>query len=110
MNHTLGLLLLGLFVTVSVAKIEYAVLVAGSSGYQNYRHQSDICHAYHVLTNGGVHPDNIVVMMADDIANNSENPYPGQIFNHPDGQDVYAGVQIDYRGNDVTPENFLAVL
>lgn len=24
----------------------WAVLVAGSSGYSNYRHQADICHAY----------------------------------------------------------------
>ncbi len=32
------------------------------------------------------------------------------MFNHPDGEDVYTGVRIDYRGKDVTPEKFLAVL
>ena len=48
--------------------------------------------------------------MYDDIANNSQNPFPGQIYNHPNGRDVYAGVKIDYRGKDVTPEKFLAVL
>lgn len=110
MNHTLTLLLLGLLVTSSVAMDKWAVLVAGSKGYSNYRHQSDILHAYHVLINGGLDPNKIIVMMEDDIANNSENPYPGQVFNHPDGQDVYAGVKIDYRGSEVTPENFLAVL
>lgn len=49
-------------------------------------------------------------MMYDDIANNPENPFPGQMFNHPDGQDVYAGIKIDYRGKDVTPEKFMAVM
>lgn len=49
-------------------------------------------------------------MMYDDIASNKDNPYPGKIFNRPNGSDVYAGVKIDYRGKDVTPENFLAVL
>lgn len=49
-------------------------------------------------------------MMYDDIADNSENPFPGQLFNHPDGQDLYAGLKIDYRGKDVTPEKFMAVM
>jgi legumain len=49
-------------------------------------------------------------MAYDDIANNSRNPYPGQIFNKPDGDDVYAGCNIDYSGRDVTPANFLAIL
>lgn len=26
----------------------WVLLVAGSRGYYNYRHQADICHAYHV--------------------------------------------------------------
>ena len=46
----------------------------------------------------------------DDIANHKRNPFPGQIFNHPDGKNVYDGVKIDYYGEDVTPENFIAVL
>ena len=89
---------------------QYAVLVAGSNTYSNYRHQSDIFHHYHILVNRGVKPEHIIVMAYDDIANNRRNPYPGQIFNHPDGSDVYAGVVIDYYGKDVTPENFIAVL
>ena len=28
----------------------WVLLVAGSRGYYNYRHQADICHAYHVRT------------------------------------------------------------
>uniref|UniRef100_T1JY55 legumain n=1 Tax=Tetranychus urticae TaxID=32264 RepID=T1JY55_TETUR len=88
----------------------HAVLVAGSNEYYNYRHQADVCHAYQVLRNHGVPAENIIVMMYDDIANNTENPFPGQIFNAPNGPDVYAGVSKDYIGNEVTSENFLGVL
>ncbi|RRT44549.1 hypothetical protein B296_00043676 [Ensete ventricosum] len=79
----------------------WALLVAGSSGYGNYRHQvvelggflmSNVCHAYQLLRRGGLKEENIVVMMYDDIANNPLNPRPGVIINHPQGHDVYAGV------------------
>ncbi|XBH79187.1 hypothetical protein VPH35_105218 [Triticum aestivum] len=88
----------------------WAVLVAGSSGYGNYRHQADICHAYQILRKGGVKEENIVVFMYDDIANNPLNPRPGVIINHPEGEDVYAGVPKDYTGEAVTAKNFYAVL
>ena len=47
----------------------YAVLVAGSNTYSNYRHQSSIFHHYHILAERGVNPNNIVTMAYDDIAN-----------------------------------------
>ena len=59
----------------------WVLLVAGSRGYYNYRHQADICHAYHIVSSHGIPDENIVVMMFDDIANAKENPIPGQIFN-----------------------------
>lgn len=93
----------------------YAVLVAGSHTYGNYRHHADVAHAYHVAVAGGIPKDNIIVMMYDDVVNDNENPYPGQLFNAPTddgtpGVDVYAGVAKDYVGNDVTAANFLAVI
>ncbi|KAI1706533.1 peptidase c13 family domain-containing protein [Ditylenchus destructor] len=88
----------------------WALLAAGSNTYGNYRHQADVAHAYHMLRNHGIPAENIITMMYDDIANNSENPFPGKIFNSPKGKDVYKGVKIDYKEKDVTPENFLAVL
>ena len=33
--------------------------------------QADVCHAYQILRRNGVPPENIIVMMYDDIANNS---------------------------------------
>ncbi|KAF6261372.1 vacuolar processing enzyme 1b, partial [Scenedesmus sp. NREL 46B-D3] len=75
------------------------------------RHQSDVFHAYQVLVAGGYRPDHIVVMAYDDIANNPENPMPGKVFNKPvRGPDVYSGVRIDYKGEQVNAANFLAVL
>lgn len=92
----------------------WAVLIAGSNGWYNYRHQADVFHAYQVITEKGVKPKNIITFAYDDIASYSRNPFPGKVFNKPtyddEGVDVYEGVQIDYRGGDVTPENFLAVL
>ncbi|KAL4018969.1 hypothetical protein IC575_022601 [Cucumis melo] len=88
----------------------WAVLVAGSSGFGNYRHQADICHAYQLLKKGGLKDENIVVFMYDDIATNVLNPRPGIIINHPQGEDVYAGVPKDYTGEHVTAQNLYAVL
>ena len=55
----------------------WAVLVAGSNGYFNYRHQADICHAYQILRKNGIPDERIIVMMYDDIAHNTNNPTPG---------------------------------
>lgn len=88
----------------------WALIVAGSNGYFNYRHQADACHAYQVLHAHGVPDENIVVMMYDDIAHNVENPVKGNIINRPGGPNVYTGVPKDYTGIDVNPEKFLSVL
>ncbi|CAF4014288.1 unnamed protein product [Rotaria magnacalcarata] len=88
----------------------WAVLVAGSRDWVNYRHQADVCHAYQILHKNGIPDSNIVVMMYDDLAHHWRNPTKGIIINHPKGNDVYHGVPHDYTGKDVTPENFMNVL
>ncbi|XP_004681662.1 PREDICTED: legumain isoform X2 [Condylura cristata] len=88
----------------------WVVIVAGSNGWYNYRHQADACHAYQIVHRNGIPDEQIVVMMYDDIANSEDNPTPGVVINRPNGSDVYAGVPKDYTGEDVTPQNFLAVL
>jgi len=101
---------LGFCATVQAAGQNWAVLVAGSNGYYNYRHQSDICHAYQIFKKNGVPDSNIIVFMYDDIANNAQNPHKGSIINTDNGPNVYPGVPKDYTGATVTPENFLNVL
>ncbi|CAJ0957131.1 unnamed protein product, partial [Mesorhabditis belari] len=88
----------------------WAVLVAGSSGYINYRHQSDVSASYQLLIERGVPRDQILVLMYDDAANHTNNPYPGKLFNWPNGPNVYEGVRVDYRTKEVTWENFKAVM
>jgi legumain len=73
----------------------WAVIMAGSNTYGNYRHQADACHAYQIVRKNGVPESNIIMLAYDDIANNSENPFPGKI---------------DYKGKDVNAANFLKVL
>ena len=88
----------------------WAVIIAGSSGYANYRHQADVCHAYQILHAHGIPDDHITSFMFDDIANNFQNPNKGKIFNEPNGSDVYAGVKKDFTGHQVTPKAFLDAL
>ncbi|KAF0682664.1 Aste57867_25223 [Aphanomyces stellatus] len=99
----------------AVSADHWAVIVAGSTGYWNYRHQADACHAYQVVRRHGIPASNIILMMYDDVANSKENPYPGELYNKPktfksQAVDVYKGCHVDYRGDDVTPEKFLQVL
>ncbi|XP_061374750.1 vacuolar-processing enzyme-like [Gastrolobium bilobum] len=94
----------------NVQGTRWAILLAGSNGYWNYRHQADVCHAYQTLRKGGLKEENIIVFMYDDIAFNEENPRPGVIINKPDGDDVYEGVPKDYTGEYVTADNFFAAL
>jgi len=88
----------------------WAVLIAGSNTFGNYRHQADVLHAYHVLSNNGVKDEHIVLMHYDDIASDPSNPHPGTVINSPNGTDVYAGAPKDYTGDDVNAQNFLNVL
>jgi len=94
---------------------DWAVLLAGSRTWGNYRHQSDTCHSYQIVHKFGIPDERVIVMQYDDLAKDPSNPYPGQIFNKPTaagtpGVDVYQGCKKDYTGAAVTPDMFVAVL
>ena len=63
----LSLVLLLTLISFTLAKYK-AILVAGSNGWENYRHQADVCHAYQILHRNGISDSNIIVMMYDDLA------------------------------------------
>lgn len=93
----------------------WAVIVAGSNTYGNYRHQADACHAYQIVKKNGIPEERIIIMQYDDIAKNGQNPFKGQVFNKPTskgvpGVDVYAGCGKDYTGSAVTADNFIHVI
>lgn len=102
------LIIAGLF--GSALQANWAVVIAGSKGYDNYRHQADACHAYQTLLKGGIPASNIILLAFNDIANNLRNPLKGKMYNHPDGDDVYAGCKIDYEKYHVTPKNYINVI
>ena len=82
----------------------WAVIMAGSDGFSNYRHQSDSHHAVKVMLENGIPRDQIIHLAKDDIANHYWNPVKGSIFNAPTkegtpGENVYDSTEIDYRGD-----------
>lgn len=110
---------LGLVVLAAAAAAgeNHALLIASSNGFQNYRHQADVGHAYQMLTLGGFKAENIVTFMYNDVANHKMNPVPGKLFNRAaksleEANDVYAEVKdhIDYQWTDLTGANILAAL
>lgn len=70
-NHSLAIFLILAVAIPAALSTNWAVIVAGSNGYWNYRHQADAHHAYHVIQNYGISQDNIILMVYDDIANDS---------------------------------------
>ena len=76
MNKYIILLALALTFVSAAPEKNWGVLVAGSKNYQNYRHQSDVFHAYHILKDHGIPEENIILFAYDDIANSRSNPIP----------------------------------
>lgn len=106
----LSLILVILNVVLSESSSTWAILVAGSRGYEDYDFEGDVCHAYHILRDHGIPKDRIITMMYDDVAYSKSNPTPGVIINWPNGSNVYKGCEVDYRQNEVTPDNFIKIL
>src|SRR5436853_4393176 len=106
----LSLVLLLTLISFTLAKYK-AILVAGSNGWENYRHQADTFHAYTELIQNNISVNDIILFAYNDIAYNPLNPTPGLILNRPNGPNVFPGnASITYSGNDVTPEKFLSTL
>lgn len=76
-----------------------AVLICGSEGWYNYRHQADLLYVYNTLKKNNFTDDDIILIMRDDIAYNPKNPYQGDVRVAPDGENLYQDVLIDYRAD-----------
>lgn len=101
--------------TNAASAAEWAVIVVGTKGWVNYGQQAEAAATYQLLVKRGIPKTNIITMMYGDIAYAAENPVKGKLFAKPTakglpGTDVYDGIIIDYRGGDISPENFLKVL
>lgn len=94
-----------------VSSAKYAILIAGSRSWENHRHQADIFYMYKLLKERGFDDNHISMWAYNDIVNNSLNPYKGQIFHYLTNENIYPGDdKIDYKGKEVTGNNFLKFL
>jgi len=67
---------------------------------------------YRTVKRLGMPDSNIILMLADDMACNPRNKFPATVYANP-GQllDLYGdNIEVDYRGYEVTVENFIRVL
>ncbi|KAK9705601.1 hypothetical protein RND81_07G069500 [Saponaria officinalis] len=78
----------------------WAVLVCTSRFWFNYRHMANTLSLYRTVKRLGIPDERIILMLADDMACNARNKL-----------NLYGdNVEVDYRGYEVTVENFLRVL
>lgn len=88
----------------------WALVVAASEGWNNYRHQSDALAIYHILRESGYDDDHIVLIINNDLAWDSHNIFPGNIFNDISlGNNLYDDISIDYLTKDISPDKLEGV-
>ncbi|KAK6456750.1 peptidase C13 family-domain-containing protein [Scheffersomyces xylosifermentans] len=90
----------------------WAVLVSTSRFWFNYRHMANVLSLYRTVKRLGIPDSQIILMLSDDIACNARNAFPGTVFNNMDqALDLYGdSIEVDYRGYEVTVENFIRLL
>ena len=90
----------------------WAILVSSSKYWFNYRHAANVLSIYRSIKRLGIDDSHIILMLADDMACDLRNPWPGTIFNNRHHQlNVYGNdAEVDYRGEEVTVENFIRLL
>lgn len=71
---------------------------------------------YRTVKRLGIPDSNIILMLADDVSCNARNKFPGAVFansghNGAERLDLYGeNIEVDYRGYEVTVENFIRLL
>lgn len=90
----------------------WAVLVSTSKYWYNYRHSANVLSIYRSIKRLGIDDSHIILMLADDVACDPRNPWPGTIFNSAHHHiNVYGSdAEVDYRGDQVTVDNFFRLL
>ncbi|KEZ40535.1 Peptidase C13 family protein [Scedosporium apiospermum] len=90
----------------------WAVLVGTSRFWFNYRHLSNVLSIYRTVKRLGIPDSQIILMLPDDMACNPRNAFPGTVYSNSDrAVDLYGdNIEVDYRGYEVTVENFIRLL
>jgi GPI-anchor transamidase subunit K len=90
----------------------WAVLVSTSRFWFNYRHLANVLSLYRTVKRLGIPDSQIILMLPDDMACNPRNAFPGTVYNNAArALDLYGdNIEVDYRGYEVTVENFIRLL
>ena len=108
----------------------WAVVISPSTSWENYRHQADALAMYQTLRRHGYDDDHIVLIIEDNLATDSHNVLPGQIFTERQAlsgayatdtpgtsgsdplinNDVRQGAVVDYHFTDLQPDDLLAIM
>ena len=89
---------------------QYAVLVQGSNGWSNYRHQADVLSVYQMLKRNGYDDDHIILIIDKALGSDSKNPEQGTIRAEDGGNDLLEGAVIDYDNAALTPADICNIL
>ena len=88
----------------------WAVVIGTSDTWAYYRHQADALAMYQLLKRHGYDDDHIILIIADNIAYDSRNIYPGVVKVRPDGENVYEGAVVDYRLDEIYVDDLKAIM
>ncbi|KAK0744835.1 peptidase C13 family-domain-containing protein [Apiosordaria backusii] len=108
----LPLALLGAAPSYAEHTSNWAVLVCTSRFWFNYRHLANVLSIYRTVKRLGIPDSQIILMLPDDMACNPRNAFPGTVYSNADrAVDLYGdNIEVDYRGYEVTVENFIRLL
>jgi len=76
---------------------QFAVVIATSTGRNNYRHQADALAQYQMLRGFGYDDEHIILILEDDLGSD--------VHVTPGGENLRVGAVIDYKTSQVTPED-----
>ena len=88
----------------------WAVVIGTSDKWAYYRHQADALAMYQLLKRHGYDDDHIILIIADNIAYDSRNIYPGVVRVRPNGENVYEGAVVDYKIGDIKISDLKAIM
>lgn len=91
-------------------KDSWALLVQGSSGWENYRHQADVLNVYQMLKAQGWDDDHIILIISNDIAYNPKNIFPGEVATSTYGDNLYRDATVDYASDTLTVNDIKDVM
>lgn len=80
----------------------WAVVIATSDTWPNYRHQADALAMYQLLKRHGYDDDHIILVMEDNLVYDPHNIHPGEVRVRPDGENLHHDVDVDYKLSDLT--------